>query len=258
MRVTILGCGGASGTPSVEWGWGRCDPANPRNRRLRPAILVEEGETAILVDTPPDLREQFLRAGVRHLDAVLVTHAHADHLHGIDDLRPINRRIKRPLDLYADRATLEAIRQRFAYVLEPLAPFADVYYKPVLVPHEVKDRDCLQIGRVDITVFEQDHGYCKSLGFRIGRLAYSTDVVELPDHAFEILEGVDTWIVGTLVDKPHPTHAHLEKALGWIALVRPRRAVLTHLSGQFDYDALAARLPSGVEPAFDGMIIDIP
>lgn len=260
MKLTFLGTGGSSGTPAVDRGWSGCDPANPKNRRLRPSVLVEQGDTAILVDTSPDLRQQLLTADVKRLDAVLFTHYHADHLHGIDDLRPINRALNAPLDVFADADTLENIRDRFGYVLEPLADGADVYYKPTLTPHTVHDRDAFTVsgpgGDIDVQAFVQDHGYCNSLGFRFGPIAYSTDVVNLPDHAFDMLEGVDTWIVGTLVDTPHTTHAHVDKALEWFERVKPKRGILTHISVFMDHASLAARLPAGVEPAYDGLVID--
>ncbi len=258
MRVTVLGSGGATGTPSVDWGWGRCDPDNPRNRRLRPSILVEEGEGAVLVDVSPDLREQLLAAGARRLDGVLITHWHADHLHGIDDLRSINRAMEAPLDLYADAETMEVIRSRFGYVFEPQAPDATIYYKPMLVPRELEDGDTLTVGGIDIEAFGQDHGYCSTLGFRFGDFAYTTDLVELPEDGFRRLEGIKVWIIGVLADKPNPTHVHVGKALEWISRIKPERAVLTHLGNLFDYAELAARLPDGVEPAYDGMVIEVP
>jgi phosphoribosyl 1,2-cyclic phosphate phosphodiesterase len=257
MRVTILGSGGSSGTPAVDWGWGRCDPDNIKNRRTRPSILVENSTTRILVDSTPDLREQLLATRVREVDAVLYTHAHADHLHGIDDLRAINRTRNAPLDAYADAKTLEVIRTRFAYVLEPLDEGARFYYKPTLTPHEIADGDRFSIGGIAITAFAQDHGFSATLGFRFGRVAYTTDVVELSEGAFEILKGVRLWIIGTLVDHPHPTHCDVDKALAWIDRIAPRRAVLTHLGGDLDYATLAARLPAGVEPAYDGMRMEV-
>lgn len=258
MRVTILGCGGSSGTPSIDRGWGRCDPSNPRNLRTRPSIVVEEGETRLLVDTSPDLRQQLLREEIREIDAVLYTHAHADHLHGIDDLRPVNRAIDSTLPIYANQETLRLIRKRFGYVFEPLAEDATMYYKPVLIPNSVADGDEFTIGGILVQSFEQDHGFCDSLGFRFGPLAYTSDAVALPKEAFRILDGVEVWIIGTLVDSPHPTHADVDKALRWLERVGAERGVLTHLSDRLDYAELAARLPSGVEPAYDGMIIDIP
>lgn len=258
MRVTILGCGGSGGLPTLDSGWGKCDPTNPRNRRTRPSILVEEGETRILVDTSPDLREQLLRADVNRLDAVLFTHSHADHLHGIDDLRSINRAMGLPLDAFTNTETMDAIQRRFGYVLEPWPADATTFYRPVLIPHRVDHGSRFSVGDISVVTFQQDHGYCDSLGFRFGPVAYSSDAVALPDDAFDMLDGVEVWIIGTLMDKPHPTHADVDKALGWLKRVGARRGILTHLSGRLDYAVLAARLPDGVEPAYDGMVIDVP
>lgn len=256
MRITILGSGASSGTPALDWGWGKCDPANPKNRRTRPSVLVEAGETRILVDTAPDLREQLNAADVRALTAVLFTHAHADHLHGIDDLRAVNRAMNAPLAAYADERTLEAITQRFAYVFEPLDEGARFYYKPVLLPHVIGDGSDFEVGGVTVRSFRQSHGFSETLGFRLGDIAYTTDCVELPEHAFDILAGVRVWVIGTLTDVPHTTHCDVSKALRWIDRVKPARAVLSHLGCNLDYDALAARLPDGVEPAYDGLTVE--
>jgi phosphoribosyl 1,2-cyclic phosphate phosphodiesterase len=256
MRVTILGSGSATGTPEVGRGWGKCDPDNPRNRRLRPSILVENGPTTILVDTSPDLRQQLLNANVSRLDAVLFTHFHADHVHGIDDLRSINRAMDAPLDAYADAETMAVIGERFGYAFEPLAEGSETYYKPTLVPRHIDAGESFSIEDIKVTPFEQDHGFCTSMGFRFGPIAYSTDLTDLNVDAFRVVEGVETWIIGTLTDRPHPTHAHVEKALAWIERVKPRRAVLSHLGTRLDYAVLAARLPLGVEPAYDGLIIE--
>jgi phosphoribosyl 1,2-cyclic phosphate phosphodiesterase len=218
--------------------------------------LVEDYDTRVLVDSAPELRTQLLAAGVSALNAVLYTHSHADHLHGIDDLRAINRAINAPLDVFADANTLSIIRARFPYVFEPLNEGARFYYKPTLVPKEIRSGDRFAIGTITITAFEQDHGFSKTLGFRFGSLAYTTDVVELSDGAFRLLEGIDAWIIGTLVDRSHPTHCDVEKALTWISRLKPRQAVLSHLGGDLDYATLAERLPKGVEPAFDGMVIE--
>ncbi|MCW8835503.1 MAG: MBL fold metallo-hydrolase [Rhodospirillales bacterium] len=258
MRMTILGCGPSGGIPGVSYGWGACDPKNIKNQRLRPSVFVQGGQTDILVDTSPDLRQQLLNADVRHLDGVLYTHFHADHLNGIDDLRPINRILNGPLDVWADAKTLEVIGRRFGYVFEPLSPGANVVYKPLLTPHEVADSATFTIGDISITPFVQDHGYCDTLGFRFGdHLAYTTDAVDLPDHAFDILAGVRVWVVGVLGREPHhTTHAWVGRALEWIERVKPELAVLTHLGPDLDHQTLLNELPDNVIPAHDGMGLD--
>ena len=255
MKVTLLGCGASWGVPAIGPNWGRCDPTDPRNRRRRVSLLVESRGAIILIDTSPDLREQLLDAGVARLDAVLLTHPHADHLHGIDDLRMINRLIKRPIPLYADARTLAELRTRFGYVLKPLAA-GGPYYKPTLEPHEITGR--FTAAGVPVIPFAQDHGFSTTLGFRIGTLAYSTDVTELDNDAFAALTGVELWIVDCLRREAHPTHSHLAKTLRWIERVGPRRAVLTHMDQSLDYGELAAELPPGVEPGQDGLVIELP
>jgi phosphoribosyl 1,2-cyclic phosphate phosphodiesterase len=256
MKITILGSGAAGGVPMVSTGWGDCDPAEPRNRRRRPSILVEEGGQTILVDTSPDLREQLLDADIRHLDAVLYTHTHADHLHGIDDLREINRAMKAPIDVYGTAATLDDIRARFGYVFDPLDPKVMPIYKPWLVPH-VLDGEPFRLGARDVVPFDQDHGYCRTTGFRFGRAAYSTDVVNLPEDSLALLENLDLWIIGCLTDMPHPTHAHVDKALGWVERLRPKMTLISHMSPRLDYRQLRDTLPAGVAPAYDGQVIEV-
>ena len=255
MRVTVLGCGASTGVPTIGPNWGRCDPTDARNRRRRVSVLVEIGRVVILIDTSPDLREQLLDAGVTRLDAVVVTHAHADHLHGIDDLRSVNRLMQRPIPLYADAKTLTEIGQRFGYVLEPISE-PGRYYKPTLTPHEIAGP--FEIEGVPVVPFRQDHGFSTTLGLRIGSFAYSTDVIELDDTAFAAIEGVGLWIVDCLRREPHPTHSHLEKTLSWIARVHPRRAVLTHMDQSMDYCELSTELPRDVEPGQDGLVIELP
>lgn len=253
MKVTILGCGPAGGVPSISGGWGKCDPSERRNRRRRTSILVEQGRATVLIDTSPDLRDQLLDAGVRRLDAVLYTHAHADHVHGIDDLREVNRVLQAPLPAYATAEVLAIIARRFGYVFEPLdSPY---YYKPVLQPMEITGP--FRVGDMSVRPFEQDHGTCISLGFRIGDMAYSTDLAKLDEAAFQALAGVRLWIVDAFTERPHPTHASLEVALGWIERVRPDRAVLTHMGAALDYNDLKRRLPAYVEPGYDGMVIEV-
>jgi phosphoribosyl 1,2-cyclic phosphate phosphodiesterase len=254
VRIRILGCGGSGGVPLIGDDWGACDPREPKNRRRRASILVEEGAATLLVDTSPDMREQLLDAGTRRLDAVLFTHPHADHLHGIDDLRSVNRLMRKPIPAYANTQTLEKIAQRFGYVFAPLES-GDSFYKPTLTPHVIDGP--FEIAGLRIVPFEQDHGFSTTLGFRIGGIAYSTDVVDLDETAFGILAGVELWIVDCLRYEPHPTHSHLAKTLSWIARVKPRRAVLTHMDIQLDYATLCRDLPAGVEPGYDGLTIEL-
>ncbi|HEY9163172.1 MAG TPA: MBL fold metallo-hydrolase, partial [Magnetovibrio sp.] len=225
MRVTVLGCGSSAGTPSVEAGWGACNPENPKNRRTRPSIMIEGGGKTVLVDTSPDLRQQLLNADVRHLDAVLYTHAHSDHLHGIDDLRGINRRMNAAIPVFADACTLKAINQRFPYVFEPLAEGATVYYKSTLEPQiQVNHGETFLAGGFSVTAIEQDHGYLNTTGFRIDDFAYSTDLITMHEDGFDLLKGVKVWMLGTFSDKPHPTHLDVDRALEWIERVQPERA----------------------------------
>ncbi len=234
-------------------GWGNCDPNDPRNRRTRVSILVEHDDTRVLVDTSPDLREQLLRTGVDALDGVVYTHAHADHVHGIDDLRSLNFVMGRAIDVYADPLTLTELQRRFAYVFAGPAPNT---YRPNLVPNIIDGP--FSIGPVDIVPFEQDHGPGGTTwGFRMGPVAYSTDVKTMPEAAFATLAGVDTWIVDCVGERPHMTHSHLDQTLQWIDRVKPRQAYLTHMSHRLDYAQLAAKLPPGVAPAHDGLTIDL-
>jgi phosphoribosyl 1,2-cyclic phosphate phosphodiesterase len=255
MKVTVLGCGPSTGVPAIGPDWGDCDPSDPRNRRRRASLLIECRGKTILIDTSPDLRAQLLDADVAHIDAVIMTHAHADHLHGIDDLRAVNRVMRRAIPLYTDAASLNEVEQRFGYVFDPPPPDG-FFYKPTLVPHTIDGP--FDAAGLQVTPFAQDHGYGTTLGLRIGALGYSTDVTELDDAAFTALAGIELWIVDCLRYEPHPTHSHLAKTLAWIERVRPRRAVLTHLDRQLDYRTLAAQLPSGVEPGRDGLVIELP
>jgi len=255
MKVTILGCGASTGVPAIGPDWGRCDPCDPRNRRRRASVLVEIGPVSILIDTSPDLREQLIDARVGRLDALIMTHAHADHLHGIDDLRALNRLMGQEIPLWADGRTLAEIRRRFGYVFDPPSE-PGRFYKPCLVAHEIGGP--FAIDGIAIAPFAQDHGFSTTLGFRIGPMAYSTDVTELDDAAFDTIAGIELWIVDCFRRAPHPTHSHLDKTLGWIARVGPRRAVLTHMEQSLDYRELSAELPAGVEPGQDGLAIELP
>ena len=251
MKITVLGCGGSLGVPMVGNNWGTCDPSNPKNRRRRPAILVEQGATTILVDTPTDLRNQLIDANVSHLDGVLYSHSHADHIHGIDDLRPLTWK-DGALSAYADAVTAERLKEAFPYAIGNVDMDRGLY-RPILTLDVIDGP--IRIGDLDILPIIQDHGFSKSLGFRFGDFAYSTDVVDLSDDAFAKLEGINTWIVDATREEPHPSHAHLDRALGWIERLKPKKAYLTHMNHQMDYDTLMAKLPEGVEPAYDGLEI---
>ncbi|MGC2854166.1 MBL fold metallo-hydrolase [Novispirillum sp. DQ9] len=238
----------------VSVGWGKCDPAEPRNRRRRPSILVEDQGTRILVDTSPDLREQLLSCNINRLDAVVYTHFHADHIHGVDDLREVNRAMQSPIDCYADGLTLEGLHRSFGYVFLGV-PEGQPIFRPWLRPHRVEGP--FRVGPVEVVPFEQDHGWASSLGLRFGDFAYSTDVVRLDDAAFAALEGVKVWVIGCLTDQPHSTHAHVALVRQWVDRVRPERAVLTHMGPALDYATLAAELPPHIRPGYDGMTIQV-
>lgn len=264
LDVRILGCGSSGGVPRIGEGapnWGVCDPANPKNRRTRCSILVTrkraEGETRALVDTSPDMREQLLAANVGRLDGVLITHDHADQLHGLDDLRVVTMNIKRRLDLWSDQRGLEGVRGKFNYCFE--TPNGSDY-PPILNAREITEPFTpFEIsgvgGAIPVQAFGQNHGRIRSLGFRFGPVAYSPDVDGLDEAAFAALAGVECWIVDALRITPHPSHAHLARTLEWIARVKPKRAILTNMHVDMDYDMLIRDLPPGVEPAYDGMII---
>ena len=250
MKVTILGCGTSGGVPKIPEYWGACDPQNPKNRRSRASVLVEEGDTTLLVDTTPDLRNQMLAAKVETLDAVLYTHDHADHTHGIDDLRGFFQASCSKVPVYADEQTLAVLKQRFDYVFKSKNGYPAICSGHVLTGHKT-------LGGISVQPFEQGHGDGISLGFRFGHVAYSTDLNRMPESAFDALRGVKVWIVDALRYDPHPTHSHLSQTLDWIAKVAPERAILTHMTWDMDYETLRSSLPTGVEPAYDGMVIEV-
>ncbi len=265
LEFTILGSGSSGGVPRADGDWGACDPADSRNRRSRCSLLVRrlspdgpEEATTVLVDTAPDLRLQTAAAGARRIDAVLFTHDHADQAHGIDDLRAFAQRRRRRIPCYMDAPTHQSLTRRFSYIFEGEGGYPAICDACALPPLGQAWRIEGPSGAVPVIGFDQDHGGVRSVGYRFGDLAYSSDVVDLPDSAFEVLAGVDVWIVDALRETPHPTHAHVDKALQWIERVRPRRAILTNLHIDLDYARLAARLPPGVEPAFDGLRLESP
>jgi phosphoribosyl 1,2-cyclic phosphate phosphodiesterase len=261
LKITILGCGTSGGVPRVGNHWGACDPENPKNRRRRCSLLVERagagGETAVLVDTSPDLRQQLLDVGVGWVDGVLYTHDHADHTHGIDDLRQVAFNGRRRVDVYYDAATGKQLRSRFSYCFEA-RPGSD--YPPILKGTEISADERVKIGgaggAIEALPFRQIHGAAESLGFRFGRIAYSPDVSDFPQESLKALQDLDVWIIDALRPAPHPSHFSVEQALAWIERLKPKRAVLTHMHVDLDYATLARELPRGVEPAYDGMVLE--
>ena len=259
--VVILGCGSSGGVPRVGGEWGACNPDNPKNRRRRCSILVEQtgpnGKTIVLVDTSPDLREQLLDAGTTHLDGILITHSHADHTHGIDDVRPLVIKMRRRVDVYMDEPTEAALRARFSYVFET-PPGSQ--YPPLMNPMQLQHGVSVGIdgpgGAVKAVPFVLNHGDMDSLGFRFGDMAYTPDVAAIPEASHEFLQGLDLWIIDALRYTRHPSHFSLEEALDWIKRMKPRRAVLTNLHTDLDYARLKAELPAGVTPAYDGMSLE--
>jgi phosphoribosyl 1,2-cyclic phosphate phosphodiesterase len=263
LRATIMGCGSSPGVPRIGNDWGACDPKEPKNQRTRCSLLIErfghgETPTTVLVDTGPDLRAQLLAANVRHLDGVVYTHPHADHLHGIDDLRALWLVSKRLIDVYADTPTISRLKEAFAYCFH--SPEGS-FYPPILKHHPITGGELLTItgagGPVRILPFRQTHGDIESLGFRIGGLAYSCDISGLPDDSISALGGLDLWIVDALRYRPHPSHFNVEQSLAWIERVGPRRAILTHMHIDLDYQRLKSELPPHVEPAYDGMRVEV-
>lgn len=260
IRLTILGCGSSGGVPRLGGHWGACDPSNPKNRRRRCSLLVERigdaGTTRVLIDTTPDMRDQLLDAGVGELDAVVYTHPHADHVHGIDDLRQITFNTGTRLPVWADAATQDALLSRFAYAfVQP----AGSSYPPICDLHTIDGAFGISGagGTIPFLPFTARHGNIDALGFRIADAAYLPDAVEIPESSWPALQGLDVFIVDALRPKPHPSHAHLALTLEWIARAAPARAVLTNMHIDMDHATLLRDLPAGIVPAHDGMRIEI-
>lgn len=263
LALTILGCGSSAGVPRVGQGWGACDERNPRNRRRRCSLLVErsagrEAKTVVVIDTSPDLREQFLDADVRRLDAILITHAHADHTHGIDDVRPIVQRMGRRVDIFMDEATSRVVRPSFAYIFE--TPPGSLY-EPLLTERRLRPGETCRIegpgGPIDVLPFRLQHGEIDALGFRIGDAAYTPDLNGVPAESVSSLQNLDLWIVDALRYTPHPSHFCVEETFAEVSRFAPRRAVLTDLSTDVDYQGLVDQAPPGIEVAWDGMRLEI-
>ncbi len=261
MRFTILGCGSSGGVPRLGGHWGDCDPNNPKNRRQRCSLLVERitaaGATTILIDTSPDLRNQLLATGTGRLDGVVYTHNHADHVHGIDDLRMIVYNMRERLSVWADAPTQKGLRDRFSYAF--IQPEGSSY--PPILNMNLIDGDVTIDGAggpITFIPFTVNHGAIDSLGFRIGDVAYLPDAAEIHDASWSVLENLDCWIVDALRRSPHPTHTHLERTLEWIERAAPRRAVLTNMHNDLDYATVEAETPDHITPAYDGMVLTFP
>ena len=260
MKVTLLGTGGSAGVPMIGGAdgggdWGECDPREPRNRRTRTSIVVEivQGQR-LLVDTSPDMRGQLLDCRIAGVDAVLFTHAHADHITGLDDVRILNRIANRPLAAFATAETLAEMTHRFGYAFRPWQP--PHFYRPVLEAKPVRPGETIEAAGMAVRLFAQNHGRVETLGLRIGDFGYSTDVVALDEAALAALAGVDTWVVDCFLrGDTHFSHANLDTVLGWVDRLRPRRTVLTHMGTEMDWAWMQANLPPGVEAGYDGMVL---
>ena len=252
MKVRILGCGTSTGVPKIGNDWGLCDPNELRNYRLRTSILVDSGGERILVDCGPDLRQQLLAAEVNRLDGVIVTHAHGDHCHGVDELRPVSQAIDKPVPLHARADVLAELQERFGYAFE-----RSQFYRPIVEPHELSEQ--LNFGNARVRFVDQPHGATSSLGMRFDEreysIAYAIDFSDLTSDMAALYEGTDVWIADCLTRSPHPTHAHLDGVLGWARVLRVGQLYLVHMGNGLDYRSLIAELPDWAAPAYDGLEI---
>ncbi|MBP1850127.1 MBL fold metallo-hydrolase [Rhizobium halophytocola] len=263
-RFTILGCSSSPGVPRITGDWGACDPSNPKNRRMRASLLVEQiapdgAQTTVVVDTGPDFREQMIAARVQRIDATLYTHAHADHLHGIDDLRGYFHAQHQAIPIYAEPETMRRIRAGFGYCLHTPE---DSSYPPIVTANLIEDLDATFAiegpgGAIGFLPLKQQHGDIISLGFRIGDFAYCSDVSAIPEETAKKLAGLGVLVIDALQYKPHPSHLSVDQALAWIERLRPKRAILTHMHTPLDYDTLMAETPPHVEPAYDGLSLEM-
>jgi phosphoribosyl 1,2-cyclic phosphate phosphodiesterase len=257
MKVTVLGCGPSQGVPVLGNRWGECDPNNPKNVRTRPSIVVEDNGTRLLIDMSPDVRSQLLSNEINLIDAILFTHIHYDHVAGIGELRTLSHLAKRRLGVFATQGVLDGLINNAGYLFNAEASDDAQLYKPSAETRAITYGAPFAAEGIEVLPFRQDHGICETAGFRFGQFAYSTDTVNLDDGAFAALEGIDVWIVDCLRQDPHPTHSHLDRTLEWIERVQPKRAIFTHMNFQTDYEQTLALCPDGVEPGYDGMVLEI-
>lgn len=259
----MLGCGGSAGVPQLggvdgTGDWGACDKNEPRNRRTRSSIIIQgEAGQRLLIDCSPDMRAQLLACAVPQIDAILFTHAHADHVLGMDDIRILNRIVKRPIEAFAETTTIAELGRRFDYAFKEWTTQPH-FFRPTLIKRPIAFGDVVETCGLTVQTFEQDHGFLSTVGMRVDGFGYSTDVVTVSDQGFEILDGVDTWVVDCFQRVRHTTHANVDEVIGWFERVRPRRMILTHMGFDLDWDWLKKRLPDGIEPGFDGMVIETP
>jgi phosphoribosyl 1,2-cyclic phosphate phosphodiesterase len=258
MKITVLGCGNSFGVPIIGCDCAVCTSTNPKNKRMRVSVAVQTDDLNIIIDTSPDFRQQMLINNIKQIDAVLYTHDHADHTHGIDDLRAFNFGRETPIPIYGNSDTINSLKIRFPYCFKTREQ-KSVIFCPNLEGNELENGEIVDfmVGNTKITAFNQKHGKTKTLGYRIGNFAYSTDVDELPESAFAALAGVKCWVVDCLRYEPSYSHSYLEQTLGWIARIKPKTAILTHMAHEFEYEKLSAELPTGVFAGYDGMVVEV-
>lgn len=254
-NITILGCGASAGVPLIGNYWGACDPNNEKNKRQRSAIHLDVAGKSLLIDAGPDIKNQLITSDIQTLDAVLFTHIHADHTHGIDDLRPFNWINKKDTPLWSDVETMQELKDRFAYCFPENGDRPTP--TPRFEPHSFIRNEIIQVEGMDIQTIDQDHGFCHSIGYRFGNFCYSIDVWNLEEESLERMKGIKYWIVGCNRYEEHPAHAHLDKVLKWVDYLKPERTILSNMSQEFDYETLLKQLPRGVEPGFDGLKLEI-
>jgi len=256
MKITVLGCGSSLGTPAAGGFWGTCDQNNPKNERSRASIMVQTEKTSLLIDASYDLRYQLNRVGLKDIDGLLISHAHSDHVNGIDDVRVLAYHNNKMIDVYSNRETLDEIDRRWPYLFKSSS---NGIYVQSFERHEIENFGTFRIGDIDIETFEQDHTTCTSLGFRFGKFAYSVDVADLTEEALERLRGIETWIVdaSSYNKETVMTHANLKRVKEWVRILKPKMTYITVLTTHMDYQTLCDELPPHIRPAYDGLVIDI-